>query len=164
MAKLTFFCGKMGAGKSTLARKMAAQNQAALLSEDEWLASLFPGQIASLDDYVRFSGRLKGPVKGLVQTMLAAGTDVVMDFPANTMAQRAWFRELLDATSAEHELVFLDLSDAACLARIERRRLAEPSRAATDTADMFAAVARYFQAPMVSEGFNVVNAGKPDSD
>ena len=91
---LTFFCGKMGAGKSTLARQLAAEQGAVLLSEDDWLAALYPNQILTLADYVECSARLKGPVKTLVQSMLLAGTDVVMDFPANTRAQRAWLREV----------------------------------------------------------------------
>ena len=32
---LTFFCGKMGSGKSTKAREIAQKNNAVLLSEDE---------------------------------------------------------------------------------------------------------------------------------
>ena len=33
--RLTFFCGKMGAGKSTQANIMAKEKNAVLLSEDE---------------------------------------------------------------------------------------------------------------------------------
>ena len=42
-AKLIFFCGKMAAGKSTLSRALAEQEQAVLLVQDEWLSHLFPG-------------------------------------------------------------------------------------------------------------------------
>ena len=40
-AKLIFFCGKMAAGKSTLSRALAEQEQAVLLVQDEWLTHLF---------------------------------------------------------------------------------------------------------------------------
>ena len=41
-AKLIFFCGKMAAGKSTLSKELAAQEQAVLLVQDQWLSHLFP--------------------------------------------------------------------------------------------------------------------------
>lgn len=34
---LHFLCGKAGAGKSTLARRLAEQHRAVLVSEDVWL-------------------------------------------------------------------------------------------------------------------------------
>ncbi|MDO6421338.1 AAA family ATPase [Saccharophagus degradans] len=43
--KLFFFCGKMGAGKSTRSRIVAAENGAALISEDDWLSAHYPEQI-----------------------------------------------------------------------------------------------------------------------
>ncbi|EDM84367.1 AAA family ATPase [Limnobacter sp. MED105] len=45
---LIFFCGKMGAGKSTLARRLADQPNSLLLSEDHLLAGLYPDAIHSL--------------------------------------------------------------------------------------------------------------------
>ena len=52
---LYFFCGKMGAGKSTHARRLAEAEKAVLISEDEWLEMLYPEQIKTLDDYLRYS-------------------------------------------------------------------------------------------------------------
>ncbi len=153
---LTLFCGKMGAGKSTRAETLARESGAVLLSEDVWLADLYPGQIASLDDYVRCSSLLKPPIKRLVQSILRAGTDVVMDFPANTRAQRAWLKALSDETGAPHRLIVIEVPDAVCLARIARRRTERPERAATDTAEMFAQLTQYFAPPAADEAFHVV--------
>jgi len=102
---LVFFCGKMGAGKTTQSQKIAKQRQAVLLSEDEWLASLYPDSIATLQDYINYSARLKPQIKTLVQSILAAGVDVVMDFPANTHAQRMWFKAIFSAHQAPHQLI-----------------------------------------------------------
>ncbi len=44
---LYFFYGKMGAGKSTKSKQLAIEKHAVLLSEDEWLSSLYPNQITS---------------------------------------------------------------------------------------------------------------------
>lgn len=134
---LTFFCGKMGSGKSTKAREIAQKNNAVLLSEDEWLASVYPNKISSLNDYIEYSNLLKPHIKKLVQSMLSAGTNVVMDFPANTLSQRDWFRSIFSEIEAPHNLIYIDLPNADCLKRIEKRRKEQPERSATDTPDMF---------------------------
>lgn len=120
--KLTFFCGKMGAGKSTKASEIAQKSNAVLLSEDEWLASLYPHKISSLNDYIEYSNLLKPQIKKLVQSMLSAGTNVVLDFPANTLSQRDWFRSIFSEIEAPHNLVYIDLSNEICLKQIEKRR------------------------------------------
>ena len=153
---LTFFTGKMGAGKTTRSKQLAAAHNAVLLSEDDWLAALYPNQISSLDDYLQYSGRLKVQFRHLVQSILISGTDVVMDFPGNTRRQRAWFRQLAEEVNAPVKLVFLEVSDAVCLERIAQRAIEQPERAATDTAELFHQVTRYFEAPGEDEAFDVV--------
>ncbi|SFK78273.1 AAA family ATPase [Methylophaga sulfidovorans] len=153
---LTFFCGKMGAGKSTKARQIAQEGNAVLLSEDEWLAALYPNKISSLSDYIECSNLLKPQIKKLVQSMLSTGTNVVMDFPANTFSQRGWFRNIFSEIDAPHSLVYIDLPNEVCLKQIEKRRKEQPERATTDTADMFEQVTKYFMAPTPEEGFNII--------
>ena len=152
---LTFFCGKMGAGKSTKAGEIAKELNAVLLSEDEWLTSLYPNKISSLNDYIEYSNLLKPQMKSLVQSILASGTDVVMDFPANTLSQRDWFRIIFSEIDAPHNLVYINLPNEICLKQIDKRRIEQPERAATDTPAMFEQVTRYFTAPTLDEGFNV---------
>ncbi|MGC8712198.1 MAG: AAA family ATPase [Leptodesmis sp.] len=41
--KLVCFCGKMAAGKSTLARKIARQEDAVLVEQDDWLSNQHSG-------------------------------------------------------------------------------------------------------------------------
>ena len=157
---LTFFCGKMGSGKSTKAREIAQKNNAVLLSEDEWLASVYPNKISSLNDYIEYSNLLKPHIKKLVQSMLSAGTNVVMDFPANTLSQRDWFRSIFSEIEAPHNLIYIDLPNADCLKQIEKRRKEQPERSATDTPDMFEQVTKYFMAPIPDEGFNLIAVAK----
>lgn len=45
---LTFFCGNMGAGKSTKSREISQERNAVLLSEDEWLSSVYPNKKLNL--------------------------------------------------------------------------------------------------------------------
>ena len=153
--KLSFFCGKMGAGKSTKASEIAKEEKAVLLSEDEWLASLYPDKISSLSDYIRYSNLLKPQIKKLVQTMLSRGVNVVMDFPANTLSQREWFRSIYSEIGAPHNLIYIDLPNEVCIEQIGKRRKEQPERAGTDTLDMFEQVTKHFIPPTSEEGFNI---------
>jgi len=155
VGKLIFFCGKMGSGKSTRARKIVRNSNAVLLSEDEWLAALYPGQVRSLQDYLTYSNRLKPQMQKLAQDILLSGVDVVMDFPANTEAQRGWFKQIFTSVAASHNLIYLDVTDEVCLARISERAKQQLERVATDTPEMFAAVTKYFVPPAAKEGFNI---------
>ncbi|WP_176330101.1 AAA family ATPase [Oceanospirillum sanctuarii] len=154
--RLYFFCGKMGAGKSTYSKQLAAEKQAVRLSEDEWLAAHYPDQIRSFDDYLKHAALICPFVRQLVQQVLATGTDVVMDFPANTLRQRSWFLNLCRDAGCEHQMIWLDLSDEECLKQIAKRRLEQPERAAFDTETVFHQVTAFFEPPTAEEGLNLM--------
>lgn len=158
--ELTFFCGKMGAGKSTKANEVVEKGSAVLLSEDEWLKALYPNKITSLESYIQYSNRLKPQIKKLVQSILVTGTDVVMDFPANTIPQRKWFKNIFSEVEARHNLIFIDLPNEDCLEQINKRRLEQPDRATTDTVGMFEQVTKHFVEPTHEEGFNIIKVTK----
>ena len=149
---LTFFCGKMGAGKTTMALELANQPATILLSEDEWLAAIYPDEISNLDDYIHCSTRLKPLLKAHIQNLLNAGVSVVMDFPGNTRKQRAWFREIVLVGNFPHKLIYLDVS---CLQQIAQRALKQAERARFDTETVFHQVNSYFQPPSPDEGLNI---------
>ncbi|MBI1424759.1 MAG: AAA family ATPase [Gammaproteobacteria bacterium] len=152
---LILFSGKMGAGKSTKSRQVSQERNAVLISEDEWLSRLYPNKITSFDDYLHYSSLLKPLVKSHVLAILKTGTSVVMDFPANTVNQRKWFKELITEAAAPNELIYLNVSNDVCLRQIAKRRLEQPERASYDTESMFIEVTRHFQEPEKSEGFNL---------
>jgi len=156
LGTLYFFCGKMGAGKSTKSKQLAMDKHAVLLSEDEWLSSHYPDQIEVFEDYLKFSAQIKPLVKKHVQNILSVGTDVVMDFPANTQKLRKWFLDIVSEVNASHQLIFLNLTDEQCLLQIEQRRNEQPERAAFDTEEVFAHVTKFFEAPETFEGLNIV--------
>ena len=151
---LFFFCGKMGAGKTTKSRELAEARNAVWVSEDEWLEAVYPQKIASINDYIKYSALVRPPMKNLVQSMLTAGINVVMDYPANTIQQRSWFRSIFSEIHASHKLIYIDLPNDLCIERIAKRRSEQPERATTDTAEMFEQVTKYFVAPTSDEGFN----------
>jgi predicted kinase len=155
-AKLMFFCGKMAAGKSTLAKDLAVRENAVLLVQDDFLNALFPGEITDIPRFVKCSSRLQNALTPHVCALLSKGISVVLDFPGNTKVQRAWFRELIERADVEHELHFVDLSDALCKSQLrERSKGFDPGTPWTRDAD-FEAITAYFQPPTEDENFNVV--------
>jgi predicted kinase len=154
--KLFFLCGKMASGKSTLARDLARREDAVLLVQDEFLDALFPGEITDLQGFVRCSSRLRCSLAQHICALLVRGVSVVLDFPGNTKAQRGWFREIIDRANVEHELHFVDASDALCKSQLADRSKSLPAGAPWTTEAEFAAVTAYFQPPSEDEHFNVI--------
>ncbi|MCR9109344.1 ATP-binding protein [Marivita sp. XM-24bin2] len=160
---LHLLCGKIAAGKSTLAAKLSIQPETVMISEDAWLKSLFADEMTTGADYVRFSGRLKAAMEPHVLALLAKGISVVLDFPANTRSQRGWLKHLSDETGVPHVLHYLDASDELCLQRL-RARNAKGGHAFAVTDAQFWQFTKYFDPPSPEEGFNVVrHEQRPDA-
>jgi hypothetical protein len=84
--------------------------------------ALFPGEIIDIPGFVKCSSRLKGALTPLVCALLLKGISVVLDFSGNTKVQRAWFRELIERANVEHELHFVDASDALRVSSVSEAR------------------------------------------
>jgi len=151
---LHLLCGKMAAGKSTLAARLAAESGGVLLAEDAMTAALWPGELTSIAAYADRSERLKRVIWPIVMTFLQTGVSVVLDFPANTPKQRLRLRELIHGSGAAHVLHVLDAADSVCLARL-RARNAEGVHPFAPTEADFHAFTKFFTPPMPDEGFNV---------
>ncbi len=159
-ATLHMLCGKIAAGKSTLTAKLSAAPRTVTLSEDLWLSRLYPGEMTSVADYVRHAARLRETIAPHIEALLAAGVSVVLDFPANTLATRAWMKGILDRSGARHQLHHLDVPDEICRARLHARNAAGAHNFAATDAE-FDAITAYFVAPTPEEGFNVL-VHRPD--
>src|SRR5438876_2177533 len=120
-ATLHLFCGKIAAGKSTLAKRIAAETGAVLVAEDFWLKRLYPDELKTVADYVRYSARLREVMGPHLVAMLRGGTSVALDFPANKVGFRQWMRGIIDRAGTAHQLHFLDVADETCLARLRAR-------------------------------------------
>ena len=152
---LHFFCGKAGAGKTTVASRLAQEHRAILISEDIWLMRLFGDQMKTFDDYIQVSKKLKTVVGPLTVDLLSAGQSVVLDFQANTKAGRSWFRSVFEQAESAHLLHFLSTSDKTCLERIRRRNAERPEGSHHLTEEDFIQISSYLQVPEEAEGFNV---------
>lgn len=152
---LHLLCGKIAAGKSTLSARLMETPNTILVSEDSWLAALYGDQMQSVADYVACSGKLKNALTPHLVSLLMSGLSVVLDFPANTLANRQWMKTVIDQAGADNRLHYLDVPDDVCRERLRARNSSGTHDfAATDA--QFDLITRYFVAPDESEGFTII--------
>ena len=72
-ATLYFMCGKMAAGKSTHARELARAKNAVILVQDELLDALYPGEIRTIEDFIKYSARVRNAVSPYIAELFGAG-------------------------------------------------------------------------------------------
>jgi predicted kinase len=152
---LHMFCGKIAAGKSTLAARLAGAPNTILLSEDQFLSQLYPGEIVSLADYARCSDRLRRVIGPHIVDLLQNGMSVVLDFQANTRPVRAWMFGLIEAAGVRHQLHFIQASDTICKRRLDTRNSSGSHQYQVSESE-FELFNSYFVPPEPVEGFNVI--------
>ena len=145
----------MASGKSTLASSLAREKNTLLVSEDDWLNVLFSDQMTSANDYVRCSSKLRTIMGPHISSLLNAGISVVLDFPANTVENRAWMRGILQSSNASHQMHVLDVPDDVCLARL-RARNAQGDHPFAATEAQYHRFSKHFVPPSPDEGFTIV--------
>jgi len=158
MATLHFICGKAASGKTTLARRLAAQHAAALFCEDEWL-TLLDAKITNHAEFVRYARPLRAALAPHLVELLRLGTSIVLDFAGNTPKDRAWTRSIFERAGADHVLHVIVASDALCKARLRLRNETKPAGLyyGNVTEAQFDEVTQYFAPPSEQENFQVVH-------
>jgi predicted kinase len=152
---LYLLCGKIGAGKTTLARSLASRPARLLVSEDHWTSHLFADDLKTIEDYGRLSARLRAAMGPHIVDILRHGLSVVLDFPANTVKQRSWMRSLIVNANVTHELHWLDIPDAVCMGRLRNRNASGEHPFQVSDAE-YAQFTSYFVPPGPDEGFHLV--------
>jgi len=152
---LYLLCGKIAAGKSTLARQLAARPATLLITMDDWMSVLYPTENRTIEDFARLSARLREAMGPHVVAILRRDLSVVLDFPANTVNWRTWMRSIISMANVAHELHVLNLPDSICKARLRQRNTSGEHQYQVDEAtyDLFMS---YFVLPTADEGFNVI--------
>ena len=159
-ATLHMLCGKIAAGKSSLAAKLGAAPLTVIISEDKWMAPLFGEELKEVADYVRLAPRLRTAMAPHVVDLLMAGMSVVLDYPANTLANRAWMKGIADEAGVAHRLHWLDVPDEVCKARM-RARNATGKHEFAPTDAHFDLITSHFVPPSAEEGLEIV-VHRPD--
>lgn len=157
MATLHFTAGKAGAGKTTLARRVARAEGALVICEDEWMARLAE-PIETLQQYLAAAGRIRSVIAPLAGDLLRLGVSVVFDFAGNTPRDRAWVRAIADTAHADLRLYYLEVDDDTALERVRQRNQERPEGLffGEVTDQQIAEANRYFVPPQNAEGFIVV--------
>ena len=82
---LYLLCGKVAAGNPALAQRLAARSEALLISEDHWTSHLYADDLKTMDDYGRYSARLRAAMGPHIIDILRQGLSIALDSPANTV-------------------------------------------------------------------------------
>jgi predicted kinase len=151
---LHLVCGKIAAGKSTLAKRLASEPATILISQDRWLSRLYPDELRSIPDMIKYSARLRDAMGGHVADLLRSGLSVVLDFPANRVDWRRWMLDVAEAGGAPHILHYLEMSDETCRARLRGRNAGGEHEYVVSDAE-FEIIAARFQPPGEDEGLNI---------
>jgi predicted kinase len=106
MPTLHLIHGFVGAGKTTFAKKLAAETGAVRFSHDEWMCVLY-GANPDAGEFADFSSRVSGLIWVTASRVLAAGADVILDYGFWTRADRDDYRLRGKEAGAEVKLYVL---------------------------------------------------------
>jgi len=145
-ARLILTCGLPGAGKTTLARQLAADRSAVRLTKDEWLWALGS---TPWDESTR--EKVEHDLWRLAQEILRLGLSVVLDFGLWARIERDEMRCVARGLGVGVELHYLDMPTDELWRRIEVRNSEPPWDRHPIGLPDFDGWLRVFQAPDAAE-------------
>lgn len=154
MGKVILICGRLCCGKSTLARKLADERGAVILSCDEVSLSLFPEGLGENHDAM--TDRIKCYLLRKAVELLTAGVDVILEWGFWTRAWRDDTKKYFSKRGFECELYYLSPCENEWKMRIEKRNEAIINGNSIDyyvDEGLFQKALSLFEEPQADEGF-----------
>ena len=145
-ATLFLIVGLPGAGKTTVAKEMAAAHHALRLTPDEWMIPLFGDSMAAGK---RFA--LEGRLITLALQALRLGVRVVLDYGLWGRDERSALRWLARSAGKPCQVVYLPVDRDVQLARIKHRQETAPHRTFPMTEADVDTWRKQFQVPDAAE-------------
>jgi predicted kinase len=118
---LILMVGLAGAGKTTLAKELAATHRALRLTPDHWMIPLFGEPLANGKRFV-----LEGRLISVALQALRLGTSVILDYGLWGRDERWALRWLARSAGAASQVVYLPVDKDVQLARIAHRQATTP--------------------------------------
>lgn len=117
--------GYIGAGKTTLARRLERELPGIRFSQDEWMVAL-SGEDPPESEYRAAQERVRGVMERCWRRCLELGQHVILDGGAWKRSERDHLRAAAAEVGAEFRLYALSLPDEEALARVLARNEREP--------------------------------------
>ncbi len=119
MAKVILICGKICCGKSTYAEKLRKRYNAAVLSVDEIMLSIFGQYIGEKHD--EYCENLQNYLFGKSLKLIEAGINVILDWGFWQRDEREYAKSFYKEHNTECEFHYIDVSDNEWQKRIKKR-------------------------------------------
>ena len=121
MAEIVLCCGKVSSGKSTFARRLAAERGHFPFSADEWMRHFY-GEPPEREVFDRQLGQCCEMIYRMAERLLVRGVDVVLDFGFWQRAERIAVRQRFEAAGHSCHLVYCAIAPAQQWAFLQQRQ------------------------------------------
>jgi predicted kinase len=122
MGRVIFMCGPAGSGKSTYARRLESEGMARLSFDGE----MWRRGISTVPLPPALRDEIEAGLRARLLELVAAGTDVVLDFSFWSRRMRDDYRTLLEPTGVVPETIYLATDRDIVLERVRARRGSHP--------------------------------------
>jgi predicted kinase len=112
--------GYLGAGKTTLARRLEVEHAAIRFTHDYWMRTLY-GDDPPEDLFSEYAKRMSSVMEMVWTRCVALKTNVVLDFGFWTRSERDRVRDLIASLGGNSVLYRLSCLDHVAWSRIEKR-------------------------------------------